>query len=140
MSDRIAPEWFQSAPHWYYTHIERGLPSVITVRRATRDEEVSEQAPGTLVLRLRPRRGITLIFDIEGHDGGNIQREGARRYILRRNDTAIWKLTVPRPRSTTRTARSPASETRGYPDPAVRSARRHRGIEQAQLNRMPPDG
>ena len=94
MSDRIAPEWLQSAPHWYYTHIERGLPSVITVRRATRDQEVSDQAPGTLVLRVRPRRGLTLIFDIEGHDRGNIRREGARRYILRQNDTAIWKLTL----------------------------------------------
>ena len=94
MSDWTAPQWFEGAPHWYYTHIETGSPSVISVRRAPRDQEVSDQAPGMLVLQLRPARGITKIFDVEGFDRGSIRREGLLRYVLRRNDTAIWSLTV----------------------------------------------
>lgn len=97
MSDRTAPEWFEGAHHWYYAHIETGSPCVISVRRAPRDQDVSDQEPGTLVLQLRPARGITKIVDIEGFDRGRIRRVGILRYVLRRDDATIWVLTVRSP-------------------------------------------
>jgi hypothetical protein len=97
MSGRNAPEWFHGAPYWYYTHVESGSPSVITVRRAAPDQQVSEQSPGTRVLRLQPHRGTTQIFDDDGLDRGSIRREGAllgRRFVMRRDGASVWVLTV----------------------------------------------
>jgi hypothetical protein len=76
MSDRIAPESFDPASYWYYTHIESGSPSVVTVRRAAADQEVCEDAPGICVLRLLPQRGTTHIVDVDGLDRGHIRPEG----------------------------------------------------------------
>ena len=97
MSSQIAPEWLQSAPYWYYTHIELGSPDVVTVRRAAADQRISASSPGTFVLRLHPNRGTTPIIGDDGLERGNIRPEGISRglrFVMRREGTAIWVLTV----------------------------------------------
>lgn len=94
-NDSIEPEWLDSAPHWYYSHIVSD--SVVRVCRALPDQEVSDLRPGELILQLRTRRRRTTIYDVDKADHGSIRSEGfmaGLRFVMRRGGAPVWVLTV----------------------------------------------
>ena len=53
---RSMQAWLDNA-RWYYSEIGgRRMPQPVSVFDATSSDEVSSESPGTLVLRLEPRR------------------------------------------------------------------------------------
>lgn len=83
MSNRASPGWLDRAPHWYYSRIETGSPSVVTIWRAARDQDVSDQNPGTSALELQPRGRMTRILDVDASELGSIRPlvKGNKRFV-----------------------------------------------------------
>ncbi|MGB2716769.1 MAG: hypothetical protein WBC51_21480 [Vicinamibacterales bacterium] len=91
------PEWLDTTDSWYYSHIQRPSAYVVTVRRIAADQEVTDERPGTPILRLHPRFGSTRVFDAAGGEQGVIRSEGivrGRCFVMRRNATVVWVSTV----------------------------------------------
>lgn len=90
------PEWLNSVDYWYYSLIQRHS-DYVTVFRAAMDQEVSDERPGTPILRLEPRSRATRLFDAYGSEQGAIRSEGmvrGLRFVMRRNGNPVWVSTV----------------------------------------------
>jgi hypothetical protein len=86
-----------SVDYWYYSLIQRPSDYVVTVFRAAMDQEVSDERPGTPILRLEPRSRATRLFDAYGSEQGVIRSEGmvrGLRFVMRRNGNPVWVSTV----------------------------------------------
>ena len=97
MRHQKPPEWLNSVDYWYYSHIQRHSGYVVTVCRAAMDQEVSDERPGTPILLLQPRFGMTRVFDADGVERGVIRSKGilrGLRFEMRRNGPAVWVSTV----------------------------------------------
>ena len=97
MRDSAPPDWLNEARGWYYSHIEGRAPYGVTVHSAPADEEVSDERPGVLILRLQPRVRATEVFDADGYEQGIIRPEGILRglqFAMRRDGAAVWVSTV----------------------------------------------
>lgn len=93
------PAWLNDA-RWYYSLIgpESALP--VSVFDATDCDEVSEESPGTLCLRLEPQYRYSprvRVLDAGGREVGTIRPAGlvpGVRYVMSRNGNPVWTLSV----------------------------------------------
>lgn len=93
------PDWLNDA-RWYYSRIgpEPALP--VSVFDATDCDEVSEESPGTLCLRLEPLYRYSprvRVLDASGREVGTIRPAGlvpGVRYVMCRNGNPVWALSV----------------------------------------------
>ena len=90
-----SPLWVTDA-EVFYSRIEDGARVPVTVFTPP-DGEVTDTNPGTVRLRLQPAGRALQVLDHEGRDGGVIRSEGVVRgvrYVLRRNGTSVWTLSI----------------------------------------------
>ena len=96
---RPVPAWLDNA-RWYYSEIGEGHVQPVSVFDGTGRDEVSSESPGTLVLRLEPRRRYSprlRVLDAGGREEGLIRAEGlvpGLRYVMHRNGELVWRLSV----------------------------------------------
>ncbi|MEW4570631.1 hypothetical protein AB1L88_22435 [Tautonia sp. JC769] len=101
MKRSSSPAWLDDA-RWYYSLIGEGTAQPVSVFDATGRDEVSDESPGNLRLRLEPRSRYSprvRILDADGHAAGVIRPEGIipglRYAMLRDSDRGpAWQLSV----------------------------------------------
>lgn len=93
------PAWWEDA-RWYYSLIGEESAQPVSVFDATGCEELSDETPGTLRLRLEPRFRYSprvRVLDADGHEQGLIRPEGlvpGVRYVMHRDGQLVWTLSV----------------------------------------------
>ena len=95
--DSAPPDWLHEARCWYYSRIHSRAPHVVTVHSVPVDEEMSDERPGALILRLQPRFRATEVIDADGRAQGVIRPEGILRglqFAMRRDGAVVWVSTV----------------------------------------------
>jgi hypothetical protein len=92
---RERPPWLSKA-RVFYSRIEQGPKGPVSVFIPP-DAEVTDENPGTLRVRLRPSGRSLEVIDHHGSKQGAIRSEGLVRgidYVLRRNETSVWILSL----------------------------------------------
>jgi hypothetical protein len=69
----LARDWLKTADCWYYSRIEARPAWQATVFSAPADAEVTDEYPGTVLLRLEPRWRNTRVFDAASRELGTGQ-------------------------------------------------------------------
>jgi hypothetical protein len=99
MIESRMPPWWEDA-RWYYSLIGPESVQPVSVFDATDCDELSDETPGTLRLRLEPRFRYSprvRVLDAEGREQGLIRPEGlvpGVRYAMRRSGELLWTLSV----------------------------------------------
>jgi hypothetical protein len=99
MEESRMPAWWEDA-RWYYSRIGPESAQPVSIFDATGCDELSDETPGTLRLRLEPRLRYSprvRVLDAEGREQGLIRPEGlvpGVRYTMRRDGELVWTLSV----------------------------------------------
>jgi hypothetical protein len=97
--DPSMPAWLDNA-RCYYSEIGGDSSDPVMVFAAPEKDELSNESPGTLCLRLEPRfraSALVRVVGAGGRDEGIIRSEGlvpGLRYAMRRNGEPVWSLSV----------------------------------------------
>jgi hypothetical protein len=93
--NRERPPWLSEA-RVFYSRIDGGSKDPVSVYIPP-DGEVTDENPGTLRLRLRPRGRSLEALDHQGRNEGIIRSEGlvrGIRHVMRRNENPVWILSI----------------------------------------------
>lgn len=99
MNRSSTPAWLNDA-RWYVSLIGEGTAQPVSVFDATGRDEVSDESPGTLCLRLEPRFRYSprvRVLDADGREAGVIRPVGilpGLRYEMVRECGPAWGLSV----------------------------------------------
>jgi hypothetical protein len=91
------PAWVENVDRWYYSRIESHPIWHASVFTVPADAEISDQSPGTLLLRMEPRWRSTRVLDAGSREVGIVRSEGVVRglcFVMRRNGAVVWSSAV----------------------------------------------
>jgi hypothetical protein len=92
----LARDWLKTTDGWYYSRIESRPAWQATVFSAPADAEITDENPGTVLLRLEPRWRNTRVFDAASRELGIVRSEGVirgLRFVMRRAGVVVWSST-----------------------------------------------